>query len=99
MMNYVFEHAADGTIIIVDIMDIGATDNPISLELYDHDSRVLLAVEGPGWHMVGQVLMQLEYETDGCDDEMQTHGPIVDLLSAIHYACVAEPDFMGVLDE
>ena len=83
----------DKTTFCVEVYDIGTSDSPIDISLDDQEA-VRLTTNGLAWHMVRDIL---EMVNEKEDEELETHEPIVGLIASLHWACVAEPDAMGVI--
>lgn len=89
MLTYIFVGPEE----IAYIVELGASlSDPVNL--YIHEDTVVLTLEvgETAWYLIDTILSMLE----NSDDELTTHQPIVEMVAAIHWACIAKPHEMGV---
>lgn len=83
----------DNTTYVAELCDIGLSESPINFFTPDRHSHVRLEVGSSGWYLMLCILDLVDEDTE---DDLKAHEPIAGLVAALHWACIAEPDAMGV---
>jgi len=84
----------DGSTYAAEFCDIGLSESPINFYIPDKNSHIRLEIGSSGWYIMLCILDLVDEDTE---HKLNEHEPIVGLVAALHWACMAESDAFGVV--